>query len=448
MDRRRPRPFSERMDYASKSPCPWRAGLLIFLTCLVFYHANGRPIAEVDCVPAPYEAWSLTRHGSFDLRPYRDLPGAIGPGTRELPDGTLITGYPPGSALAALPIVAPIAAFRERPFYAATMLHLGKFVAALYVAGSVVVFYFLCLRQVPSAANIATVLFGLGTSLCSVASQALWMHGPATFWLCVALYCLLIPPDVLPGQTARTAYKQMVLVGMSLGMALITRPTTALFALATLVALCRRGGLPAIFKLILGAAGPIGFLLAYNLVYFNRPIAGGYGDEASLWTTPLALGFAGLLLAPSRGLLVYSPALVLAPWGLFRLRRGNNHPSCVVAVLSAWSAAAAATILLYAKWHEWHGAWCYGPRFLCETMPILCLLFALAYDRLQTMAARKLAATLVGLSVAVQFLGVFGNDTSWKERHASTGQSLSFFSPRDTQIEAHLRHVWRRLTHE
>jgi hypothetical protein len=441
------------MDYESNSHSRWRAGLLIFLTCVVFYHANGRPLAEVDCVPAPYEAWSLTRHGSFDLRSYRDLPGAIGPGMRELADGTLITGYPPGSALAALPIVAPMAAFREQPFYAATMLHLGKLVAALYAAGSVVIFYFLCLRQVPSAARIATVLFGLGTSLCSVASQALWMHGPATFWLCVALYWLLIPQDVLAGQTAGTAHSylrwgRMFLVGLSLGMALITRPTTALFALATLGALCRRGGLPAIFKVILGAAGPIGFFLAYNLVYFGRPIAGGYGDEACLWTTPLALGLAGLLIAPSRGLLVYSPALVLAPWGLFRLRRWNNHPSGAVAVLTAWSAAAAATILLYAKWHAWHGAWCYGPRFLCETMPILCLMFALAYDRLQTTAARKLAATLVGLSVAVQFLGVFGNDTPWKERHASTGQSSSFFSPRDTQIEAHLRHVWHHLTHQ
>ena len=41
--------------------------------------------------------------------------------------------------------------------------------------------------------------------------------------------------------------------------------------------------------------------------------------KSQLWQTPLVVGAFGLLASPSRGLLVFSPFLVLAFWGLPRL---------------------------------------------------------------------------------------------------------------------------------
>src|SRR5262245_39812717 len=156
----------------------------ITLAFLAVYHANGRAHPEVDCVHAPYAAWSLVRHGSLDLREYAALRPYLGPCIRELPDGSRVSRYPPGSTVALLPFVAPLAAFREGPPAPGQMNALGKLGAAFFVAAAVGLFYLICRDLFPSARWPATVLFGLGTCLYSVASQAMWMHGPATFWLC------------------------------------------------------------------------------------------------------------------------------------------------------------------------------------------------------------------------------------------------------------------------
>jgi hypothetical protein len=86
---------------------------------------------------------------------------------------------------------------------------------------------------------------------------------------------------------------------------------------------------------------------------------------------------------------------------------------------------------LYAKWHCWSGGWCFGPRFLCEALPIFCLLFALAYERLPAAGWRPAARALVALSVLVHLLGVFGNDPAWKARH---GRQESLFAVKENQI--------------
>src|SRR5262249_45375267 len=99
------------------------------------------------------------------------------------------------------------------------------------------------------------------------------------------------------------------------------------------------------------------------------------------------------------------------------------------------------TILFYARWHDWRGGWCYGPRFLCETLPVFCVLFALAYAVLRPAWTRRLADLLVVASVAVHLLGIAGYSAheGWTPRHDLPDQGRSLFVLRDTQIEAHTR---------
>ena len=115
-------------------------------------------------------------------------------------------------------------------------------------------------------------------------------------------------------------------------------------------------------------------------------------------------------------------------------------------MLAAWAGAAALTVALYAHWTDWRGGWCYGPRFLCETLPILCLLFALAYEAMNGAWTRRTAALLVGLSVAVHLVGVFGYGgyVDWQLRHMDA-EGRSLFALRDTQIEAHALSVLERI---
>ena len=411
----------------------------IFAVCLAVYHLNGRPQPEVDCVVAPYTAWSLVRHGSLDLSAYSELESFRGTELRPAPGGGWFAYRPPGAALAAVPFVAPLALFREQPLPGSAMLHLGKLIAASYAAGTVVVFFFLCRRLAPPAAGPATLLLALGTSLWSVASQALWMHGPATFWVCCALFLLTAGPG---GRRLAAG------AGLALGLAVLTRPSTALFAAASGCCLLAQRRWRDAAGLVAGAAGPVALFCLFNAWFFGDPVAGGYAHDPWGRSTPLWIGLAGLLVAPSRGLLVYSPALLLAPAGLWALfRRGDGRPADGRWMVLAWAAAAGLTTAFYGRWWDWTGGWCYGPRFLCEALPIACLLFALAYAAIRPVWTRRAAAGLVALSILVHFVGVFGHGAhaDWCERHPVIDGGRAFFALGDTEIEAHARCVFQTL---
>jgi hypothetical protein len=416
----------------------WSA-LGVFLACLGIYHANGRPQPEVDCVVAPYTAWSLVRHGSVDLRPYPELRPYHGTEVLRLPDGRRVSSRPPGSALAAVPFVAPLALTRDRPPGTTAMAHLGKLTASSSVAGAAALLFLLCRRVAPAGAWPAAILFALGTSLWSVASQALWMHGPATFWLCLALN-LLLPPAGEPS-ARRTAG-----AGLALGLAVLTRPTVAFFPLASGLELLLRRRWRAAAALALGGAFPVGLLCLVNFRFFGHALTGGYGTGG--WDAPVWLSVAGLLLAPSRGVLVYSPALLLVPLGArAALARRGHPPAGLRPLVLAWLAATALTVALYARWGCWWAGWSYGPRFFCETMPLCCLLFALGYAALRAPRHRRLAGLLVLLSVGLHALGVFGHSAHvpWHGRHDRADQGRCLFELSDTEIEAHARAVAHRV---
>jgi hypothetical protein len=404
--------------------------LLLFVGCMALYHCNGRSHAGVDTMPPTYTAWALVRHGSLDLSPYPELDYLRGNHIVRARDGTWVSIRSPGSALACAPVMVPAALLSERVPRRVILDHLGKLAAAATVAGAVVLFFFLCRSLAPSAAWPATILFAAGTSLWSIASQALWTHGPATFWLCLALYLLLAPTEG-PGK-GRGFW-----AGLALGLAVLCRPTTALFGAASAVALLAKRRWGALAGLTVGGLLAVSGLLLLNGWLFGDLLRGGYLHDDWQTHPPLWLSLPGLLVAPSRGLFVFSPALLLMPWGLAALRLRSDRG----VLIAAWSAAAALTVLFYARWHDWAGGWCYGPRFLCEIMPICCLLFALAYASFQRAGARAAAKGLIALSVAVHLVGIFGSNQAeaWFERHERDDGGLCLFELRDTQVEGWAR---------
>ncbi len=424
----------------------------VFLVCLPVYLANGRPHPEVDCMAAPYVAWSLLRHGSCDVRYYPELKKYVGTiHIQKQPDGACVPMRTPGSALAAVPLMAPVALLHDQPLGETDMQQLGKLAAAISIAAAAALFFAVCRTVAPGAAWPATMLFAFGTCLYSVASQALWTHGPAVFWLCCALYLLTRARS--DGQAAGVLH--WLAAGLTLGLAVYTRPTTAFFTVATGVALLTRRQWRGAAWLAVGGLLPVAALCWYNWSHFGHVLLGGY--ESDNWTAspPLWIGLSGLLVAPSRGVFVYSPALLLALPGAWLLvgpgcrpgpddRKGPARQAGstkdIRVLLLAWLISAVVTLLFYARWYDWRGGWCYGPRFLCETMPVLCLLFAIAYERWPFGWRRWTANGLVILSVLVHFIGVAGHSgyEDWQTRHALDDQGRCLFALEDTQIEAHL----------
>jgi hypothetical protein len=232
--------------------------------------------------------------------------------------------------------------------------------------------------------------------------------------------------------------------GVSLGLAVITRPTTIYFAMASWVAVLVHRRWRDTLLIGLFTAVPLLLMAWYNVFYFGpeRAVSGGYGHVAGVWMSASVEGLAGTLFAPSRGMFIYFPALLVLPWGLRALWRCNEPGSALTVtkfqrtLLICWLIAAGLTVVLYSQWPCWWGGWCYGPRFLCETMPILCLVVGAACASARTPIGRILGSALVVVSVVVHFLGATANDTDWKTRHPD---GPSMFTIRDTQIEAHAR---------
>jgi hypothetical protein len=412
------------------------AGFGLFL--LVFL-ANGRALPEIDCVAAPYMALSLVRSGTWNLHDYLELRRLLGGPVRERPDGGWYSIRPPGSAMAAIPFVGAVALTQRAPSEE-DMYRLGKFAAAACVAAAAMLLLLVLKRLAPKAAWPATILFAFGTPLYSTASQALWMHGPAVFWLCAALYLLTRPGNC--------RLELLVLSGFTLGMATLTRPAAAFFVIATVASFLLQRRWRGFCALAIGGLVPAAVLFHYNVVHFGNLLLGGYDNDDWATSPPLWLGLTGLLIAPSRGLFVYSPALLFALPGVKALGE-SSEPSLLEAraLLFAWLAAAVATLLFYARWHDWPGGWSYGPRLLCEMMPILCIFFALGYEKFADGPMRQVAVVLILVSIGVQILGVFGreNFAAWQNRHMLADQGRSLFALEDTQIEAHARAFANRI---
>jgi hypothetical protein len=425
-------------------PCPRRSsdravGLAVFLGCLLVYHLNGKPQCEVDCVIAPFAAWSIAQHGSFDLRPHSERLSRYSDNEiKVVRDGSWIPFRPPGAALATLPFVAPLAWVLSEPPGDLAMMQLGKLAASIQVALSAVVFFFLVRRLAPGAAVPATILYALGTSAWSVASQAIWAHGPAMLGVVTGLSLLL------PAAGQRLRAHGAAWAGLALGWAVLARPTTIFFVLGSLLALVLARRWRPTIAFALAAGVPIGALFLYQGHYFGDPIHGGYGSESWSDRAPMWLSLSGLLLAPSRGLLVYSPALLLALPGLAVVWRTGLW-TC--RLLGCWLGAFLATLLCYARWPCWWAGWSFGPRFFCETMPFLCLLVALALAACRHTWQRRLASGLIGLSILVHALGVFGHSAhgEWHKRHEGSVYGLGMFTLGDSQIESCGRDIAGKL---
>jgi len=418
----------------------WKQIVLLLAICFATYQANGRPHTGVDTIAAPYVAWHLVHDGTNDLSRCSALVQTYPEQFVRTSDGQCIALRPIGDALFVVPFIAPATLVRHDPPDMEVMNFVGKIVGSMACLGAGVFFFLTCRRLFPSAAWPATLLFALGTSVASTASQAIWGHGPAVFWLCLALYLLTEPACDRPSI--------FFLAGFCLGMAVLARSATALFALGSGLALISCGRWRDAVNLTLGGAIPVGFLLWYNGHFFGDLIVGGYVRDQWNEPTPLWFGIAGFLVAPSRSIIIFSPALLLAPLGLFRLLGASSETvKSARPVVLGWVAAAIATLLFFARWCCWSGGWCFGPRLLCETMPVLCLLFACAYDSLRSQVARLLANGLVALSILVQIIGMYGHneESHWFGRHDPAEHQSFMFDLNDSQIEAYANNIYGKL---
>lgn len=329
--------------------------------------------------------------------------------------GVFASIYGPGTGLTAVPVFATLTAFgADLNENTGLLWHAGKLVAAALVAGSAVCLYAACLAFAPPRrALLVAAAYGLGTCVWSSSSQALWQQAPTLFLLSLGLLCM-----------TRTGPLWAAGAGAAFAAAVVCRPTVLIVGAAVGVGLLLRDR-RAFVRFALGALPFAIFLASYNAAMFGSPFRLGQTENGAamalamtgsrqVWQAPW-VGLPGLLISPSRGLLIFSPFLAFAFWGAALTWKSEPYR-----VLRPVVAAVGVLLLLSSCWYGWWGGHSFGYRIIVDLAPLLALLLLPALDRVDADPRLRLAFRgLLAWSVLVQVLGVLAyNNDSWDARVA------------------------------
>jgi hypothetical protein len=390
------------------------------LFCFLVYNANLRQISSGDTVPARYLPLILLHNHTLDLDANprlvahghsmieeRNRPaGAEGKVTYFEPwaywtvrtrEHQLTSVYPALTPLLVAPLYAPAVIWLNRNGWEQPQVdrvaELMEKISASLLAAIASVIMFLVLRRDRSQWSLPLALaFAFGTNTWMISSQALWQHGTGELLIALALLLVLVP-----GPPLRTALLGAVCVLM-----VANRPPDGLIAGAFVLFTFwtrRRSAL----WLLAGAALPLAGLLYYNLGFVGH-VAGGYALAKNQNTVFFKLtwtGVAGLLVSPTRGLLVFCPFLIFVPLGLIQRFRTSNSKGLAVAL----TVAVAAQFLLYSQ-ADWRAGVSWGPRWLTDVLPILIWMLAPVPLMLRPLTRVLLILAMVA-SVGVQAVGAF-----------------------------------------
>ncbi len=143
-------------------------------------------------------------------------------------------------------------------------------------------------------------------------------------------------------------------------------------------------------------------VLLYNLRVAEN-IAGGYGviGSARFFQHDLFVGLGGLLVSPTKGLLVFSPFLLFLILVWRHLPGDRDERRLTLAM----SAGIALQLLLYAK-TDWRGGLSWGPRYMTELLPFLMWMLVPVVAALRGIG-RVAFLLAVGVAVAIEAIGAF-----------------------------------------
>ncbi|MDP1847316.1 MAG: hypothetical protein Q8K79_05955 [Solirubrobacteraceae bacterium] len=325
-------------------------------------------------------AQSIVHDGSFAVPPALGVPGHDGE-----------TYYSKYGLL--LPLLSVLPVLLAQPIGALTgRVDLVEAAAAAsimpLVAGALAAALFALARRLgaprPAAALVAAGIV-LGTYLLPYGRD--FFTEPL-----VALGLVVMVERALAGRERQAA--------LALALAVLARPQSAAFVPLLLGFMALRGdGVRAIARTIPPLAVAAIVTVAYNLHRFADPLEFGYRPPVDPgFTTPLPEGTSGLLFDLEKSLVLFAPALLLAPLALAALWRSARATAMLLLALFA------VTFVLAATWHSWQGGWSWGPRLVIPGVALV--LVALAPWIGSSRRRMGLAGALFGVGFVLSFSAV------------------------------------------
>jgi hypothetical protein len=238
-----------------------------------------------------------------------------------------------------------------------------------------------------------TPLFAYGLLLFSHALTAVALFGA---WL------------LLFGDSRLRESMRELAAGLLLGLAAISEYPTAIPGAVLVACALRRRGIAGGLRIAAGVLPMVVALALYNHTAFGSVFALSSSFERSavydqlsrtgLWGVhwPSLWTAVRLLLDPSKGLLIFSPVLVLALIAISAARR-----RLAPAAFWALTLAPLSLFLVYAGYPNWHGGWTVGARYLVPAVPFLAYLLLLGRPRLVDPFLLGASAAAIALTTLV-----------------------------------------------
>jgi hypothetical protein len=273
--------------------------------------------------------------------------------------GKFVSKYAPGPALFSLPVYTfSLILYQSGAFNIADEFFIGEkgaplinqmgltFSALIFVVIALVFSLKTAKKFFPDNSWLLILAAFFGTPLLWYATADLaYSHAFEAGLMALLVYAILKKPDPR-------------LQGILVGLLTITRYSNALFALPLLAFYLVKKRSRDAAKLVLFAAPFALFLMVYFAVQFGSPLSSGY--EAGFQSV-LPIHLLEVLFDLNRGILWWTPLLVLSIAGLFFFQREEKWLLLSFAGLNLW---------LYSSWISWHGAWGFGNRFFAILFPV------------------------------------------------------------------------------
>jgi len=401
----------------------------------VCFNANGREIPSADSQGAKFAAINLVRYHTLTLD---GLIGRVPLYAERLAfqkdrEGRWRNAYPLPPVLEAAGVASALRRVRVLDLGAALAPAIVAKATASLVATLATVFAFLTARRYSgtTTAFLVAIGFGLGTGIWPTASQTLWQHA-TVIWSSMAAIWLWT------GRRDDGGVWRYAAIGALLGWATSGRPQVAPLCFTLAFGAAISGRPRDRIACAIGLAAPLLVFAWLNVKWFGHPFGMAAQFEAvsleihlqrSTWQWP-GPGLLGLLVSPSRGLLVFSPIVCVA---LAARAEASNR-----SVMRWTSLAAALQLLVYSSFSVWWAGHSFGPRYLLDALPALVPAAAIGSARIATMPlwTRAAAAVALSWSIAVAATGAFcyPND-QWNTDPLSVDRAHErLWDARDSQI--------------
>lgn len=350
---------------------------------------------------------AIIENGSINLKVYKDALGDANFSEGDwkylnyVKEGKVYYMYPLGSSIFSIPIVFVAQKFGLNMAIFEHDAKVQKFIAGLLLILIFIIHYKTAILFFErNQAAIITLLFFLGSSYLSTVGLALWSFDFEILFISLIFYDLIAKLKINKG------FLNPSTIGILFFLAWFCRPSALISIIVyTAFFIYWNRSIKAYLPIFAGMIIPFALFSAWSLNAYGSVVPPYYDPffwEKSAKQFSLFESILLVLFSPARGLMIYSPyLLILIPLALFFLIKNRNK------ILVFSFVVAALYIVLIANQSNWWGGWCYGSRLTTDALPAIFLITLISINDLMKLHLVKFKRILITFLLFFSASGIY-----------------------------------------